>query len=296
MTSRQELTQAQDSSNQVLFLPFTPFDPTRKLAFREAEFLVVDHSFSTPARPGRKGDMAHLVIKHAGDRNHGNIGPIVGARDGDQVAMTILGPQLLVGGKSTDPRRPSNHRLQPTLEMQEIHLLEQFLQVDGLATGIPFGYPISHMRTHPGEDLVFAFLSALAGTREGPQGSANPILELGMDWRRRLAKRIWSLADPMTVFLDQSPSPLPPAGILDWNIRGVLRARWSGNGIGNPMRRWWLRGFEKIHDELESGANHEGPVPESRPCGISIRSILRRTGPNVRLWMGQGPNRSSASR
>lgn len=82
---------------EVLFLPFTPFQPPRERAFSHPKFLVMNHPLASSPRSGGNGDVAHLMEKNASHSHLGDIKTIVGTGDGDEVAMTLCSPKFLVG-------------------------------------------------------------------------------------------------------------------------------------------------------------------------------------------------------
>gem|GEM_PF-2087424 len=277
-----------NTSRKVFFFPFTPFDPSRKLAFRHSKLLVVDDALPSPARSWRMGDVAHFMEEHSGDGHPGNIIPVVGLGDGDQMASAIDGSQFLVGGKAADPRGPPNHGLQHPLKMNLVQLGEQILEIQGPAPRTRWRNPVRQTRSHPGEDPAFHVPAALARAWERVQGRPDPFPEIRLDLGRGLAERLGNLANPTALLLHQPP-PLPSAGGKHQRHLGVP---------GGDPRRCVLSqsnaqggGFapKQIQDKLDGGADHR-----NRP--VDLRSRHLRTGAKVLRWRAQGPNRSRASR
>jgi len=275
-------------SCQVFLLPVAPFDPAGKPAFGQAKLLVVDDPLPSSPRARGAGDVAHLVEKHSGDRYPGNIQPVVGSGEGDQVARTVGGSQFLVRGEAPDPRGPSNHRLQPSLEMRQVQLREQILEIQGLAPRTTRRNLVRHLGSHPCEDPPLDVLAALARPRKRVQGKPDPVPEIDLDLRGGGAQRLGNLANPNSPLLHQSP-PLPSAGGEHQRNPGILRGVrcWSALARIGTHRCGLVP--EQIQDELDGGSDHRIRPP-------SPRSRHLRTGAKVRRWRALGPNRTRASR
>jgi len=269
------------ASRQVLFLPFSPLDPSRILPFRQPEFLVMHDPFPSPARPWGEGDVAHLMVEHTGDGQPGNIQPVVGLGNGDQVARAFRGAQFLVGGEPPDPRRPAHHSFQPALEVDPVQFLEQFLEIQCPAQRTSRWNLVEKSGSDPCEYPAFDVLAVFARPGKRVERGPDPFPQIGLDLRGGTAERFGNLAHPDASFLHQPP-PFPSAAGIHQRHRGVFGGNRTSLLSHRSGRRSGRFAPEEIQDELHGGADH------GNRSGI-IRSIRLRTGAKLRRWRAQGP-------